>query len=183
MALRFKTIEKPTSHYFLTAESQPPCSRSSSSCVVCICIFYIDCWSCLSPRSRPSCGALMPLWHSILSLAFTATAQRVIDVWAKSSALLCIKFWLLSCHKVASFPCLADCQGGDAVRARVAVMAAPPWLLLFFLLCWLDLSQPAYPTNQPHQVKVCQNFAYMLTLWNFWAILQTHQCRSLSHAL
>ena len=50
------------------------------------------------------------------------------------------------------------------MRARVAVMAQGPWLLLILSLCWPNLSQPAYPTNQPHQVKVGQTFSNVDTV-------------------
>ena len=166
-------IEKLNSHYFLTLKPQPPSSRPSSSCVVCICLHRRLVFISTQPTKprRP---------YTALTLDTLACVHRCCSAgdWCLGETISSeiIEFWPQSCQKVASFPCLADCQGGDDVRARVAVMAAPPWLLLFLLLCWPNLSQPAHPTNQPHQVKVGQPFAYMLTLWFFWVIWQSHKC-------
>ena len=117
---------------------------------VCICIW------CLSPRRSKSRRP-----YAALTLDTTACVHRCsAGDWCLgetiSSAL--IQFRPQSYQKLDSFACLADCRGGDGVRAWVAVMAAP-WLLLILSLCWPDLSQPAYPTNQPHQVRVGQTFA------------------------
>ena len=63
--------------------------------------------------------ALIPLWHSIPSLAFTA-AQRVIDVWAKPSALLWSSFGL---KVTKNWPHFHDLQ-----IAREEMAWGPGWL-------------------------------------------------------
>ena len=45
--------------------------------------------------------------------------------------------------------------------------AAPPWLLLFLWLCWPTLCKLAYPTNQPHQVKLLLMYVHRRIFWRY----------------
>ena len=133
---------------FIIFKSFPPWSRSSSSCVG----LYLH-GQCLSPR-RTLCQRPYSALTLDTSACVRPSAQRVIDVWAKPSALLCSRSGL----KIAWNVPLADYLLRDDLRARVGVMATPPWLFLLFLLCWTHLGRPAYQTHQTHQVKKGHTF-------------------------